>query len=96
MDNLHNIHDHPGFLALLRRLRIHPVYAPTEASWINVIEARFGVLKRFRLTHTDDLTHSARRRRVYRYLRYRHRKLRNLGHPLHRPHTISPIKLEQH
>jgi hypothetical protein len=24
MDNLHNVHDHPRFLALLRRLRIHP------------------------------------------------------------------------
>lgn len=25
MDNLHNLHDNPRFLALLRRLRIHPV-----------------------------------------------------------------------
>lgn len=25
MDNLHNVHDHPRFLALLRRLRIRPV-----------------------------------------------------------------------
>lgn len=24
LDNLHNVHDHPRFLALLRRLRIHP------------------------------------------------------------------------
>ncbi len=36
----------------------------TEASWINLIEAQFGVLKRFTLTHPDDLTHSARRRRA--------------------------------
>ena len=32
MDNLRNIHDHPRFLGLLRRLRITPVFTPTEAS----------------------------------------------------------------
>lgn len=36
MDNLHNVHDHPRFLALLRRLRITPVWTPTEASWLNL------------------------------------------------------------
>ena len=69
IDNLRNVHDNPRFLALLRRL---PVWTPTEASWLNLIEAHFGVLKRFPLTNTDDLTHGVRRRRVYRYLRYRH------------------------
>jgi len=49
MDNLHQLHDHPRFLALLRKLRIHPVWTPTEASWLNLIEAHFGVLKRFTL-----------------------------------------------
>src|SRR5262245_47706260 len=39
MDNLHNVHDHPRFLRLLHRLRIHPVPTPTEASWLNLIEA---------------------------------------------------------
>ncbi len=94
LDNLHHVHNHPRLLALLRRLRIHPVWTPTEASWINLIEAQFGVLKRFTLNHTDDRTHAARRRRIYRYLRYRHRKLRNLHHPLNRLRTISSIKLE--
>jgi hypothetical protein len=47
MDGLRNVHDHPRFLALLRRLRIQPVPTPTEASWLNLIEAQFGVLKRF-------------------------------------------------
>ena len=32
LDNLRNVHDHPRFLALLRRLRIQPVWTPTEAS----------------------------------------------------------------
>jgi hypothetical protein len=30
MDNLHNVHDHPRFLALLRRLRIRPEPASRE------------------------------------------------------------------
>ncbi len=34
LDNLHNTHDHPRFLALLKRLRIHPVWTPTESSWL--------------------------------------------------------------
>lgn len=94
MDNLHNTHDHPRFLALLRRLRIHPVWTPTEASWLNLIEAQFGVLKRFTLRNTDDPSHLVRRRRIYRYLRYRHRKLGRLHHPLNRIRSIRPIKLE--
>jgi len=96
MDNLHNTHDHPLFRALLRRLQIHPVWTPTEASWLNLIEPHFGVLKRFTIANTDDPTHVIRRRRVYRYLRYRHRKLGNLHHPLNRIRSIRPIKLERH
>src|SRR5215469_14380433 len=45
LDNLRNVHDHPRFLSLLRRLQIHPIWTPTEASWLNLIEAQFGVLK---------------------------------------------------
>jgi hypothetical protein len=37
---------------------------PTEASWLNLIEAQFGVLKRFTLANTDDPDHVTRRRRV--------------------------------
>jgi len=96
MDNLHNVHDHPRFLRLLRRLRIHPVPTPTEASWLNLIEAQFGVLKRFTLANTDDPTHRVRRRRIYRYLRYRHRGLGRLSHPLNRIRSVRPIKLESH
>jgi hypothetical protein len=96
MDNLHNIHDHPRFLAVLRQLRIHPVFTPTEASWLNLIKAHFGVLRRFTLSNTDDLEHVLRRRRVYRWLQYRHKKLDRLAHPLNRLRTIGPVKLEQH
>jgi DDE superfamily endonuclease len=96
LDNLHNVHDHPRFLTVLRRLHIHPAWTPTEASWLNLIEAQFGVLKRFTIAHTDDPTHGARRRPIYRYLRYRHRQLHNLSHPLRRLRSISSIKLEWH
>jgi len=96
MDNLRNVHDHPRFLALLRQLRIEPVWTPTEASWLNLIEAQFGVLKRFTLANTDDPSHRVRRQRIYRYLRYRHRTLGRSTHPLLRLRSISPIKLERH
>lgn len=96
LDNLRNTHDHPRFLALLRRLRIHPVPTPTAASWLNLIEAQFGVLKRFTVANTDDPTHAVRRRRVYRYLRYRHCKLGVPSHALSRIRSIRPVKLEQH
>jgi transposase len=96
MDNLHNTHDHPRFLALLRKLRIRPVWTPTESSWLNLIEAHFGVLKRFTVANTDDLEHVVRRRRIYRYLRYRHKKLGKLRHSLNRIRMIRPVKLEEH
>jgi hypothetical protein len=96
VDNLHQTHDRPCFLALLKQLRIHPVWTPTEASWLNLIEAHFGALKRFTLANTDDLSHAVRRRRVYRYLRYRHRKLGTQEHRLTRIRGLSVNKLESH
>jgi hypothetical protein len=96
MDNLHNVHDHPQLLGLLRHLRIRPFFTPTDASWLNLIEPHFGVLKRFTLANTDDLDHLTRRRRVYRYLAYRHRKLNNERHPLNHIRSLRHFKLEQH
>jgi DDE superfamily endonuclease len=96
MDNLHQTHDHPSFQRLLRRLHIRPVWTPTESSWLNLIEAHFGVLRGFTLANTDDRDHIIRRRRIYRYLRYRHKKLGRLRHPLNCIRTIRLGKLEQH
>src|SRR6266511_378929 len=96
LDNLRHIHDSPRFLALLRRVRITPVFTPTEASWLNLIEAQFGALKRATLTNTDDPDHASRQRRSYRDLRYRHRELGIRGHALERLHSIRGIKLERH
>jgi len=96
LDNLHGTHDNPRFLALLKKLRIHPVWTPTEASWLNVIEPHFGVMGRFVLSGSDDTEHVQRRRRVYRYLRYRNAKVGCSKHPLTRIRTISVIKWEKH
>lgn len=96
LDNLRRVHDHPRLLALLRRLRITPVFTPTEASWLNLIEAQFGALKRATLTNTDDRDHATRRRRMYRYLRYHHRELGIRGNALERLQSIRGIKLERH
>jgi transposase len=98
LDNLHGTHDHPRFLQLLKRLHITPVFTPTQASWLNLIEAQFGVLSRFTLRDTDDASHQARRRRIYRYLRWRHRRVNTDNHRLSRVRQmrISNIKLEQH
>ncbi len=93
IDGLHQVHDHPRFLALCRKLRITLVFTPTEASWVNPIESHFGVLGRATYAGSDDPEHILRRRRVYRYLRLRHRTLGNSSHPLT---CIRAIKLDRH
>ena len=82
------------FLALLDKLRIHPVWTPTEASWLNLIEPHFGVMGRFVLSGSDDAEHAQRPRRVYRYLRYRNVKAGSPDHPLNKVRTITYNKLE--
>lgn len=96
LDNLHLVHDHPRFLRLCKGLRIELVFTPTEASWLNNIEAQFGVLKRATLTGSDDRDHISRRRRIYRFLRHRHRRLGNAAHPLTTIRRVRPIKLDRH
>lgn len=96
LDNLPNVHDHPRFLALLRRLHITPVFTPTNASWLNLIEPQFGVLQRRTVADTDDPNHATRRRRIYRFLRHRARERGYAGHPLTRLHLLRGIKLGEH
>jgi len=96
MDNLHNVHDHPRFLAVLRRLHIHPVWTPTDASWLNAVDDHFGVTKRATLTGSDDRDNVPRRRRIYRYLRHRNRQVGRADHPLTRIRSTRPIKLDRH
>jgi len=96
LDNLPQVHDHPRFLALAQRLRIHLVYTPTEASWLNLIEPQFGVTKRSTLTDTDDRSHPERRRRIVRYIRWRNRHAGTHQHRLSQLLTIRDIKLDRH
>lgn len=96
LDNLHQVHDHPKFLALLKKLHIHPAWTPTEASWLNLIEAQFGVLKKFTVDNTDDTNHQQRQQRVRNYLEYRHRRLGNSNHPLRHLTAVRLDKLERH
>lgn len=49
-----------------KKLRITLVFSPTEGSFLNPIETHFGVLGRATYASSDDPTHLARRRRVYR------------------------------
>ena len=83
-------------MALLRRLHITPVPTPIDASWLNAIAAHFGVTKRATLTGSDDRDHVPRRRRIYRYLRYRNRRVGQANHPLTRIRSGRSIKLERH
>ncbi len=96
IDGLHQVHDHPRFLAICKQLRITLVFTPTEASWMNPIETHFGVLGRATYAGSDDPTHAARRDRVHRYLRLRHRTLGNSAHPLTRIRAVKPVNLERH
>jgi hypothetical protein len=48
-------------------------YLPTNASWLNAIECEFTALHAATLKNSDDPDHIARRRRIYRYLRWRNR-----------------------
>lgn len=96
LDNLHLVHDHPRFLNLLKRLRIHPIWTPTQSSWLNLIEAQFGVLKKFTVANTDDASHEQRQERVAAYLQYRHKRLGIARHPLRKLAIIRRIKLDLH
>jgi hypothetical protein len=96
LDNLPHVHDHPRFRRLLARLHITPVYTPTEASWLNLIEPQFGITKRFTLADTDDTSHRDRRHRIARYIRYRNRRAGAGTHPLARLLTVRDIKLDAH
>ena len=98
----------PPFLAFLPRVdrvRSEPQLEPDVAVIVDAGDlARTGSiarehadwLKRATLVGSDDRAHALRRRRIYPYLRDRHRKLGNAAHPLTRIRTVTPIKLERH
>jgi transposase len=92
MDNL-NTHRHPMLRTFYRAHRITVVPLPTYASWLNLIEAHLGAMKRSVLNGSDDPTHLARRRRLSRYLTWRNRRAGSTHCPLY---GFRSIKLERH
>lgn len=54
--------------------KIVPVWTPTYASWLNIIEPHFGAIKKYALNCSDDPDHVSRRIRIYKYVRLRNRK----------------------
>ena len=58
-------------------------YAPTNASWLNRIEAQFQALRYFTLDGTDHQSHEEQNSMIRRYIRWRnrnadHKQLREL------------------
>ena len=74
MDNL-PVHKNKELLEFFDSNNIEIAWTPTYSSWINLIEAQFGIMKRFTLNNTDDISHSIRRKRIYRYLYYRNKNV---------------------
>lgn len=62
--------------------RITPVWTPTYSSWLNLIEPQFTAMKKFTLSVSDDRDHLLRRRRIYRYVRWRNRRVRSQHYKL--------------
>jgi transposase len=92
MDNLRT-HKKAEVLDYMARNRMEPVWTPTYASWLNVIEAHFGSMKKFVLNNSDDGDHRTRRRRIYRYLTWRNKQHGSSDCPLTQ---LRRIKLERH
>ncbi len=84
----------PAALSQIHRLRIVPVYTPTDASWLSLIEPQLGVAKHFTLSDTDDPNHRTRRRRIVRHIRYRNRRAGAAHYPLARLLPLRDIKLD--
>src|SRR2546426_9022185 len=84
----------PAALSQIHRLRIVPVYTPTDASWLSLIEPQLGVAKNFTLSDTDDPNHRTRRRRIVRHIRYRNRRAGAAHYPLARLLPLRDIKLD--
>jgi transposase len=83
----------PSCAAFCRTQRITVVPLPTYASWLNLIEAHLGAMKRTVLNGSDDPTHLVRHRRISRYLTWRDRNARSTKCPLYR---FRSVNLERH
>lgn len=71
-----------------RRNKLELCFTPTNASWANPIEARFGPLRSFVLANSDHLHHTTLARRMQAYLRWRN------THPRH-PDVLAAQRRER-
>jgi transposase len=74
MDNL-PLHKSDILKRFFAKNNIVPAWTPTYSSWLNLIESHFGVMKKATLNNSDDPDHATRRRRIYRYVRWRNKKV---------------------
>jgi len=74
MDNL-PLHKNARLSEYFAKNRITPVWTPTYSSWLNLIECQFTPAKKFTLNISDDPDHQTRRKRIYRYMRWRNRRV---------------------
>jgi len=81
LDNL-STHKKDTVIEFANKNRIHLVFTPTYASWLNRIECHFTPLKKFTLSNSNDPDHRTRRKRIYRYLYWRNRHQSNPKCPL--------------
>lgn len=82
MDNLSS-HKHEVLQTFMSENNMEFVWTPTNASWLNAIEAHFGGLKKFTYSNTDDPDHESRRRRIYKYLTWRNKNVKSNKSPLY-------------
>jgi transposase len=64
-------HAHAKVRRWCRANRIHLVWTPTNASWLNPIECRFTAVKRFVIENSYYASHDELRQALNRYVRYR-------------------------
>ena len=70
MDNL-SAHKGTKIRQWARKNRVELCFTPTNASWVNPIEAHFGPLRQFTLANSHHPNHTVQTFELHRYLRWR-------------------------
>ena len=73
LDNL-SAHKTPDVLRYFRKNNIHPLWTPTNASWMNPIESQFTHVKEFVIRGSYYIDHRAMALALDRYARYRNKQ----------------------
>ncbi len=80
LDNL-SAHKTPQVRRWCRAHRVHLIWTPTNASWLNPIECQFTPVKEFVIRGSHYPDHQALRRALDRYARYRNQHARKQHNP---------------